>query len=223
MEPRPCPLHLRQKWERKFWPRHKRNPCWCHNADARHSLVGQDLPSYALLQRCESTSFTCCGFGGNNKSGTKAKQKWVMLSGQTGYYLWFPDVRTKEQGVGSFARAIGACIIPCEKAWHWFHHEIDPHIFMLRNRMNRRKIFTVCVLISFTSNEIQVRFRFQEKKTVGWRGWFWEGRIRKILETREYSRVLRTKHSKHHEEYCFPTSVEFPGQVLQATFFSLAF
>ena len=62
----------------------------------------------------------------------------------------------KSRGLVPLPRAIGVCIIPCEKAWHWLHHEIDPHIFMLRNRISQEKN-TVCVLISFTSNEIQVR------------------------------------------------------------------
>ena len=112
-----------------------------HDADARHSLVGQDLPSYALLQRCESTSFTCCGFRGKQQIGDKGKTEMGHVVWKTSYYLWFPDVHTKEQGVGSFARAIGACITPCEKAWHWFPVVGNwPHIFMLQSMKCR--IFT---------------------------------------------------------------------------------
>ena len=91
-----------------------------HDADARHSLVGQDLPSYALLQRCESTSFTCCGFGGKqqigdkkqNRNGSRCLGKPAILSMISGMFI------RKEQGVGSL----------CPKA-------IGAHIFMLRNRM----------------------------------------------------------------------------------------
>ena len=64
----------------------------------------------------------------------------------------------------------------------------------------------VCVLISFISNEIQCKVSGKNL----WLEGDSERVLRKTLETREYSRVLRVKPSKHHEEYCFPTSVEFP-------------
>ena len=44
------------------------------------------LPSCALLQlryiNIVHLLLCCCGFGGNNKSETKAKQEWATLSGK---------------------------------------------------------------------------------------------------------------------------------------------
>ena len=176
MEPRPCPLHLRQKWERWFWPRHKRNPCWCHDADARHSLVGQDLPSYVLLQRCESTSFTCCGFGGKQQIGDKGKT-------EMGHVVWANQLLSMISGC-SYERAGG---------WFPLPGAIGAHIFMLRNRMKRRKQ-TRFLRPNFIllPTRFLGPFQVSGNKICGLeRVVCWEGRIRKTFRNNgEYSRVL---------------------------------
>ena len=67
----------------------------------------QAMPCFSVLT---STSFTCCcGFGENNKSETKAKQK-VMLHCKPAT-IWDFRMFIWKSRVGSFARTIGACNI----------------------------------------------------------------------------------------------------------------
>ena len=66
------------------------------------TMTNAILPSCALLQlryiNIVHLLLCCCGFGGNNKSEAKAKQKWIMLSGKAATIYWgFPDVHMKEQ------------------------------------------------------------------------------------------------------------------------------
>ena len=91
-----------------------------HNADARHSLVGQDLPSYALLQRCESTSFTCCGVGGKQQIRDKKQNRnGSCCLGKPATIYDFRMFIRKEQGGGSHCRwrleLTSSC---CGTAWN---------------------------------------------------------------------------------------------------------
>ena len=91
-----------------------------HNADARHSLVGQDLPSYALLQRCESTSFTCCGFGGKQQIGDKGKT-------EMGHVVWANRLLSMISGC-SYEKSRG--LVPFARGdWSSHLHAAEPHEF----------------------------------------------------------------------------------------------
>ena len=101
---RPCPLHMRQKFEKRFWRRRKRNPTKLCLASAPWHQ--HRSPAAAL----EETT--------NQRQRQNRNGSWVMLSGKPAT-IWDFRVFIWKSRVGSFARAIGGCIMTCEKDWHW--------------------------------------------------------------------------------------------------------
>ena len=102
------------------------------------------LPSCALLQlryiNIVHLLLWCCGFGGNNKSETNAKQKWFMFSGKPATIGDF-----RKSSVGSFARG----------DWRLKYYPLRKGLtlipFMVQSILEDIQI---CVLISSTSEQV---------------------------------------------------------------------
>ena len=85
-----CSMFFQQKcwWKSSYGTLpHPERPCPLETKMRKMILATTQTQSYQAMpcfRVVTSTSFTCCcGFGGNNKSETNAKQKWVMLSGKS--------------------------------------------------------------------------------------------------------------------------------------------
>ena len=98
------------------------------------TMTNAILPSCALLQlryiNIVHLLLYCCGFGGNNNSETKAKQKLsCCLANQL--LLGISACSYERAVLAPLPGAIGACIIRCEKACpvarNW------PQIFMMQS------------------------------------------------------------------------------------------